>query len=63
MNGGAVYWLSKAQTTVRNTTTEAEIKAMLSCVEVLKGPVDHLLEAHDGHGQEFSCIETLFVLP
>jgi hypothetical protein len=40
MNGGAVYWRSKAQTTVSNTTTEAEIKAMSLCVEVLKGLVD-----------------------
>jgi hypothetical protein len=39
MNSGAVYWCSKAQTTVSNTTTEAEITAISLCVEVLKGLV------------------------
>jgi len=56
LNGAAVAFKARHQTTVSNTTAEAEVKALSVCVEMVRSLADFLGEmTHAKHG----CVRTM----
>ena len=59
MNGAAIAWKVRRQTTVSNTTTEAEVKACSLCVEMVRALTDlHGEMVHMPHGTVRTMIDS-----